>query len=97
RKALGAATLQGLRNKRRFSDWKGYAPDKAIAACRAIFRETIDRLIALGKKPAEAQVLPILEECIERLNKLDEENGPFIETTIREDLCEDFDEIAHVC
>src|ERR1700722_455847 len=68
REARGALTLEGLRKKRRFSDWKGYAPDNAIAACRVIFRETVDALLALGKNPAESVILPILQGCIERLN-----------------------------
>jgi hypothetical protein len=97
REALGALTLEGLRKKRRFLQWKGYAPDKAITACRTIFRETIDALLALGKNPEEPRLLAILQACIERLNKLDEEYAHFIETTIREDLCEEFDEVVHAC
>jgi hypothetical protein len=97
REARGALTLEGMRNKRRFSDWKGYTPDKAIAACRVIFRETVDGLLALGKTPTEPELLPILQSCIERLNQLDEDNDHFIETTICEDLCEEFYEIVHAC
>ncbi len=97
REARGALTLEGLRNKRRFSDWKGYAPDDVITPCRAIFRETIDALLALGNKRKEPAILPILQACIERLNTLDDQNQHFIETTIAEDLIEDFDEIVHAC
>jgi hypothetical protein len=97
REARGALTLEGLKKKRRFSEWKGSAPDKAITACRAIFRDTIDAILALGNNPEEPAILPILQACIERLNKLDEACDHFIETTIREDLCEDFDEVVHAC
>jgi hypothetical protein len=100
REARGALTLDGLRKKRRFADWKGYAPDKAITACRAIFRDTIDAVLALGNKPKgrnRRAIFPILQACIERLNKLDEQCDHFIETTIREDLCEEFDEVVHAC
>jgi hypothetical protein len=97
REARGALTLEMLWKKRRFSDWKGYAPDNTIVACRVIFRKTVGALLALGKNPDESVMLPILQGCIEQLNQLDEENGHFIETTIREDLCEDFSEIAEAC
>lgn len=86
-----------LRKKKRFADWKGYAPDKVITPCRVIFRDTIDALLALGDDPGEAAVLPILRACIESLNKLDEEYNHFIETTIREELCEEFEEVVHAC
>lgn len=95
--ARGALTLSLLRNKRRFSDWKEFAPAKAISGCRLIFRETIDVLLELGEKPPDEKVLPVLQTCIERLNELDAQHEHFIETTIREELCEEFDEIAAAC
>src|SRR5688572_23128878 len=91
RPTWNALTLEQLKTKRRFSKWKGHAPDKAISACRAIFRETTDALVALGTRPDQAAILVVLQQCIERLNKLDVEHEHFIETTIREDLCDDFD------
>lgn len=95
--ARGALTLAQLRDKRRFSDWKEFVPAKAISGCRLIFRETIDVLLELGAKPPEEKVLPVLQTCVERLNELDVRHEHFIETTIREELCEEFDEIAAAC
>lgn len=93
---LDSLTLEGLRKKRRFSDWKGFVDDEQLAACRKIFRRTIDGLIALGPKPRKAAVLRILRQCILDLNDLDAA-GHFIDTIEREELCEQFEEIAHVC
>jgi len=87
-------TLRTLRTKRRFFGWKGFAPDKAASACRAIFRQSIDAIISLGEKPSKAATLRVLQKCIERLNELDTQYEQFIETTIREELCEEFDEVV---
>ena len=92
-----AITLVQLRKKKRFSDWKEYAPDRVIPVCRAIFRETIDSLVALADTRDESLVMPIFQKCIERLNDLDETNESFIETTIREELCDEFSEIVYAC
>lgn len=90
-------TLAQLRNKRRFGDWADVAPAKATSSCRKLFRETIDALRELGEKPPEESVLPILRAFIEGLNELDVKYEHFIETTIREELCEEIDEIAAAC
>jgi hypothetical protein len=93
---LGTLTLEGLKKKRRFSEWKGYVPVKLGAACRKVFKETIDGIIELGPHPKKRAVLTILRRCIETLNELDEQHK-FISTIEREDLCEEFDEIVHAC
>ncbi len=90
-------TLADLRTKRRLLNWDGFAPTRAIPACRAVFRDTVNALIALGDAPAEPAVLAIFQDCIERLNALDVKHRQFIETTIREELCEEFVEIAEAC
>jgi hypothetical protein len=92
---LGGLTLDGLKEKRRFSEWEGYAPDEVIAACRIVFRETIDSVVELGANPNEQAVLAVLRRCVERLNELDEQYDQFISTIEREDLCEEFEEVVH--
>jgi hypothetical protein len=94
REARGKLTLDGLAKKRRFMDWRGNAPAKATAACRAIFRETVAALAALGPKPGKRAATAVLRQCVERLNALDEEHGHFVETTIAEDLIAEIEEIA---
>jgi hypothetical protein len=93
---LAGLTLEALKKKRRFTRWTGYVPDKVIAACRRVFRETVDSLIELGTDPKKRTILPILQQCIERLNKLNSQHGGFISTIEREKLCEEFSEIAYV-
>lgn len=97
REAPVVPTLGELRTKRRFPGWKDFAPDKATPAARKIFHDTVDALIALGDTPAEPAALAVLQRCIERLNALDDKHGGFIETTIREELCEEFDELVQAC
>jgi hypothetical protein len=91
---LEGLTLEALRKKRRFSSWKGFVPDAALAETRRIFRQTIDSIIALGPKPDRRRVVTALRGCIESLNNLDDQHDHFIETIAREDLCEEFDEIV---
>jgi hypothetical protein len=95
RERLGGLSLESLRKKRRFTDWKGFVPAKAVTACRAAFREAVERIIALGARPRKRAVLAILKECVERINALDEQYDHFIETTAVEDLCGEVEEIAH--
>lgn len=92
---LDGLTLEGLKKKRRFSEWKGYPPDKAIAACRRVFHDTIDSIVELGANPKRRAILTVLRRCVERLNELNEQYDHFILTFEREDLCEEFDEIVH--
>jgi len=63
---LDLLTLESLRKKRRFSNWKGDRPDKAIAACRAACRDAIDALISLGRKPKKRAIATVIRCCIEQ-------------------------------
>jgi hypothetical protein len=92
---LDGLTLERLKKKRRFSEWKGFVSDKIIAACRRIFRETIDSVVELGANPKKRAILAILQRCVERLNELDEQYDYFIMSIERDDLCEEFYEIVH--
>lgn len=95
RAKLGGLTLEGQVKKRRFQHWTGDCPSAALAACRTHFRESAQALLALQDKTKKRDVLKILKRCIQSLNRLDEEHDHFIETTKREDLCDEFDELVH--
>lgn len=92
--ARGALTLEALRKRRRFTDWGGFAPAAAVRKCRRVFRETAERLLALGAKPGKRAVLAVLKECVERLNALDEQYEHFIETTTAEEVSGEIDDLA---
>lgn len=94
REQLAAATLPKLLKKRRFSSWSGHVSVKPLRATRQLFRDTIQALIDLGSEPRTRDSLRILRSCIQSLNALDEQHE-FIDTIEREDLCEEFEEIAH--
>jgi hypothetical protein len=88
--------LEALLKKRRFSQWKGDRPDRAIGACRKACREAIKALIAIGPKPTKRAVAGVVRRCVEQLNSLDEQYDGFIETGEREELCREIDEIVYV-
>jgi hypothetical protein len=92
---LDSLTLESLRKKKRFAEWQGDRPSKAIAACRKVFSALIDAIIALGPKPAEQEVSAAVRDCVEKLNKLDEQFDGFTETGEREALCTEIDEIVY--
>jgi hypothetical protein len=94
--ALDQLTLTSLKKKLRFTSWKGDRPDKAIAACRKLFRDTVDGLISLGPKPKKRDVAKVVRNCVEELNSLDERYNGFIETGEREELCREIDELVYV-
>ena len=92
---LDSLTLVSLRKTRRFSEWEGDRPAKAIAECRKLFRELIDTFIALGTNPTRITVSAAVRRCVEGLNELDERDDGFIETGEREALCKEIDEIVY--
>jgi len=94
---LDGFTLEGLRTKPWFSHWQPYVSEALVSACRGIFVDTIDALIALDQVATTRTRLRILQTCIQRFNDLDDQNGHFIATIEREDICEGFDEIVYAC
>lgn len=92
---LHSLTLEGLLSKPRFEDWKGFAPRKAVRACQATYQATIQRLIDLGPQRRTKEIVRILRDGILEINAIDDAHKNFIETTVREDLSEAFDEIAY--
>ena len=91
---LDSLTLQTLRKKRRFTQWQGDRPSKAIAECRKLFITLIDELIALGPKPKKRAVGAAIRRCVEKLNELDGRYDGFIEAGEREALCAEIDEMS---
>ena len=94
RKAL---TLKQLAKHKFFAEWDDYPSPKAIRASRKIMKETLQALNNLGEKASEAARLEVLQHCIEEFNQLDEALGHFIETTVREDICDEFELLVNAC
>jgi hypothetical protein len=97
KKVLSGLSLRKIRSRKWFAEWRIYVTKPLILACRLIFSETVNALIALGPKAPAKEKLKLLQACIERLNRLDAENNHFIEATLREDLRDAFDEVVHAC
>jgi len=72
-----------------FSDWP-ITPEQR-AACWQNLAQTLDALIALGRRGSVEDATDILRQCIERYNELDE---GFICTIEREELCDTLYEIG---
>lgn len=93
---LAAVTLHDLSEREFFPQWKDLASDNVICASRRIMTETVRELVELGASPNQAKQIAILRSCIESFNELDA-NHKFIETGARDDICEEFEAIAHAC
>ncbi len=90
---LPTQTLEDRRRRVPFESWTGYVDPPALRGARRIIRETIDALIALGPEASEPARIDAFRHCVERFNRLDEEQQ-FIDTIEREDICELLDELA---
>jgi hypothetical protein len=78
-----------------FAAWEGEEPPERIVAARALMRKAIHKLIDLGPLVPVEAVLGVLRQCIEGFNRLDEAaDRPWICTTQREDICDEFYRIA---
>jgi hypothetical protein len=93
---LGEITLDELRRRKFFPNWKSYPPMKAVRASRRVMSITVQDLIKLGRLASEKQRMAVLQKCIEAFNELDAEMR-FIETVEREDICKEFEAIVHAC
>jgi hypothetical protein len=89
--ARNAMTLSKLSKYKFFQDWDDYPSAKATKASRKIMRQTVTALIELGEKATEEDRLRVLQNCIEKFNQLDSSMDNFIETTVREDICDAFE------
>jgi len=93
---IARLTWDDLRSKQFFPTWKSYPSKKLTRASEVIMQQTVEDLQKLGESGSRTAKRNILKECIERFNQLDGENKHFIETVEREDICNQFYEIAHV-
>jgi hypothetical protein len=93
---LATVKLKDLLDKSRFSDWKRLVKPRVIAKSNEILRSAIVKLIALSKRASKNDKMAILKECIYAFNALDA-TYEFIETEEREDIFEEFLEIAWAC
>lgn len=94
---LASLTLEQLQEHVFFPHWKTYPSKKATRKSRQIMEETVQALLVLGSEATEQARRAVLQVCIERFNALDEELGFFIETSEREDICEEFEVLVHAC
>lgn len=90
-------TLEALRSYPFFKHWKDFPARKAIKASRAIMKTAVKELVLLGLRAPAATKKAVLKECIEAFNDLDEELDNFIETAVREDICDEFELLVHAC
>lgn len=86
--------LETLRNKRRFMSWRDSVAPTAIKECRTAFFDAANSLLELGSRPMRRDVRKIIRKCVERLNEIDANHGPFIATLEREELCEELASLA---
>lgn len=86
--------MEKLKRKQRFVSWKKWKSSELIVHCRTIFNEAIDKL--LEGENSKKKVRSIIRQCVESLNRLDNENQ-FIDTIEREDLCLEIDELLFAC
>jgi hypothetical protein len=94
---IASMTLEKLKNKRRFVKWKRLIHLSNIEATRAIFDSMISELVRAGENPEKSRIQQIFTQCVEEINRLDEEKGYFIETEEREDILKELIEIGLVC
>ena len=82
-------TLEVLRERRAFDDWRGDVEAEDLRTSRRIVRDLIDELIALGPDGDEVSKLDAFLRAVRRFNGTE-----FIETVEREDIGELFHQIA---
>jgi hypothetical protein len=90
---ISRQSLEELRTQTPFAGWAGHVESADLRHSRRIIRDLIDELLALGPDGDEVEKLDLLRRCVERFNAA-EENGGFIDTIEREDICEVLDKIA---
>jgi hypothetical protein len=95
-KRLKNLTWAKLRKQRPLTNWAEYLPARIVRESQKIWRETIDQLAALGRKPDRRAVMRLLRNCVERFNNLNEEYDHFIDTLEREDIFRHFEELVHL-
>lgn len=93
RRTAKPKTLAALRKRRRFASWKGHVPPAVIKAARAILRDTVDAVIALGPSASKGRQRTALKRCVEQFNRLDQQYE-FVTTIEAEDIMTELDEVV---
>lgn len=93
---LAGVTLAELSARAFFPRWKANPPAKAARASRDLMAATVRRLTELGEAAGEEERRAVLRACIGSFNELDARLR-FIDTVVREDICEEFEAIVHAC
>lgn len=62
--------------------------NKDVDECGEILNQFINKLKHVSSSPAEIEVMPMVQDVVERLNKISERCGDIIETDQREYLCD---------
>lgn len=96
---LRGLTLETLQKETPFATWDQdpvTLPKVFITKARAKIQDTIQELQALGERPRKPAVRKILKACAEWFNAADAKHGGIIETLERDDICDVFEELAHI-
>src|SRR5262245_8367916 len=67
---LKKVTLDDLRERRFFANWRDFPSPKAVRASRAIMGDTVEDLLKLGPRASKKARMAILQQCIESFNEL---------------------------
>ncbi len=92
-------TWEALLGETPLARWSSAPPFPSSAfteEVRAMLRDAIPELRALGPKPPKREARRVLRALVERINALDMAHGQVVETEEREDLCEALGELAFV-
>jgi hypothetical protein len=91
---LDVAGLKELAGAAFFLIWEDEdagEPEEVVEASRAVMQKTAHKLVELGPVARTADVLAVLQGCIEAFNELDTRWGShWICTIQREDICDEF-------
>lgn len=86
--------LQRMRKQRFFDSWDEFISRERVEASEASVRRLIDDLIALGPQPTEDAARRAVDECVRRLNDIDD---GWICTIEREDIYEQVGRVVDAC
>ena len=93
---LANVVLSDFEGYQFFSTWNTYPPEDMKRASQKIMADTVKVLGILGPNSPESDRMAVSRQSVESFNTLDTETY-WIETVEREDICAEFELIAHAC
>jgi hypothetical protein len=90
-------TLAELATQVRLRAWEGFVKKKVLFASHQILAQAIQELRTRGPGLSQEQVFEVIQRGVEAFNALDVKHGPFIDTQMREDLAQRFNQMAEAC